>query len=59
MKQGEEMGNFERFNTLDLNVAETRSILVPSDAPIFSCELLKPSLLLGIIGFLYTLWSSV
>lgn len=53
------MGNFERFNTLDLNVAETRSILVPSDAPIFSCELLKPSLLLDIIGFLYTLWSSV
>lgn len=59
VKQGEEMGNLKRFNTLNLDVAETRSTLIPSDASTFSCELLKSSLLLGIIGFLYTLRSSV
>lgn len=54
-KQREEMGNLKRFHILDMNVPETRSIPTPSDN---SCEFRKSSLLLGVIGFLYTLQSS-
>lgn len=49
-KQREEMGNLKRFNILDMNVPETRSIPTPSDIP-NSCEFRKSSL--GVIGFLY------
>lgn len=46
-KQKEEKRNCKRFNTLDLDVPETRLIPDPSDIPTFICELIK-SLLLGV-----------
>lgn len=57
-KQREEMGNPKGFKTLDLDVPETRSTPAASDIPTFLCQLIKSSLLLSVIGFLYTLQSS-
>lgn len=52
-KQKEEKGNLKRFNTLDLDVPEARSIPDTSYIPNFTCELIK-FILLGVTGYIYT-----